>query len=99
MSLEIAKLIPVILSVEPGPQPKASGSDSVEWRVWHLDGTTYLAAVNPTRSEASVALEFPTPVASAEVLVGEARGRDLAGAQLKLDLDPIETLVLKVAVR
>lgn len=97
MAREIRDLEPVLLSVEPAPQPETvdDAAGQVAWRLYAHEGSLYLVTVNSGTGTASARFVFPRPVGRAETVLGDAPAV-VDGRQVALEYAPLEVKILRL---
>lgn len=95
MGREIARYIPVILSVEPTPDIVCEGSDSVETRAWRVGQDVFVLLVNggETSVEATLKVAAPFERVSAEFGRSPEQHDD---NRLTCTLAPLDPVMLKL---
>jgi len=93
MAREIADFEDVLLSIEPVMSPRVDESPTVAWRVYGMDGRTFLVVVNGDEKPAQVSFDFPRDIADAEVLFRQPRV-EVDGGRVDVRLGGLEPTVI-----
>ena len=92
---EIAANIPVFL-LKPGPVPVSVPNHDLPLRTWRDGDSTWVLAVNATRSPLAAEVRFKEPLGNvAETRFGSAPNTE--GAVLRFDMAPLECALFRLA--
>lgn len=97
MAQEIKDLEPLLLSVDPAPQPEQvrDSDGAVAWRLYAREGKTYLVTVNSSTEAKTARFRFPKAFAGAENVVGNSPAT-LNGQRVQLAYDPLEVKIVRL---
>ena len=97
MAQEIKDLEPVLLSIDPAPQPDQvrDAEGSVAWRLYAREGKTYLVTVNSSTAARTASFRFPKAFRSSENVLGNSPAT-LSGQRVQLSYEPLEVKIVKL---
>jgi hypothetical protein len=96
MAAEIRDFVPVLLSIEPAPQPHVEAPPAFAWRALAKDGAMWLIAVNNDEHAAAPAtFRFAAPFAKASARFPGAQPEG-SGLEWKLTLPPLGVQIVKL---
>ncbi|MFW5866384.1 MAG: hypothetical protein ACOCX2_01120 [Armatimonadota bacterium] len=93
MAAEIHEFEDMLLSVEPAMTPRTEQLPTVGWRVYGMDGRTYLVVVNADREPVTTTFEFPCEIVGHEALYRSPR-LQVDGTQVEVSLAGLEPTVI-----
>ena len=92
---EIAAAIPVFL-LDPGPTPISAPNDDLPLRTWRDGDSTWVLAVNATRSPLAAEVRFKEPLGNVvETRFGSAPNTE--ETVLRFDMAPLECALFRLA--
>jgi hypothetical protein len=97
MAQEIKDLEPMLLSVDPAPQPEPvnDADGAVAWRLYAHEGKTYLVTVNSTTEPKTASFGFPKAFSAAENIMGKSSATR-NGSRLELSYEPLEVKIVRL---
>jgi hypothetical protein len=97
MAQEIKDLEPVLLSIEPTPQPTQvrDADGTVGWRLYGYQGQTYLVTVNSATVPSTASFRFPRRFSAAQNVMGNTPAI-LGGRRVQLSYDPLEVKIVRL---
>ena len=97
MAQEIKDLEPLLLSIDPAPQPEQvrDSGGAVAWRLYAREGKTYLVTVNSSAEARTASFRFPRAFARAENVMGN-NPATLNGRRVQLSHEPLEVKIVRL---
>jgi hypothetical protein len=97
MAQEIKDLEPMLLSIDPAPQPEPvrDADGAVAWRLYAHEGRTYLVTVNSATEPKTASFGFPKAFSAAGNVMG-SRPATRSGSRVELSYEPLEVKIVRL---
>jgi hypothetical protein len=95
MAEEIKRFFPVLLSIDPAPQPvNVEAPEGLGWRIYGKGNYVYLIAVNSDNAPIEALFHFPVQLTECSTELGE-KTLSCEGSQVRVQFAPLEPKVIR----